>query len=199
MTRKFGLMSILMTAVLLAVLAVPAAQAVGYETVTLTDKTRVNPVQYQVTVLNPGTVSQSDDYINMTVYVEPLGTGAAHTTFQVLFYLNDGTTNTSLGNKTLAAVDDATVWSNLSYNSVGMVALALNGTARLTIELWYLNLTATPDDYQMLDASVSTFGIYNNSWTETVGALIPVVVTLGVLSVILPAFVKKSKGLGKKR
>lgn len=199
MTRKFGLMSILMTAVLLAVLAVPAAQAVGYQTVTLTDSGRVNPAQYQVTVLNPGTVSKSDNYINMTVYVEPLGTGANHTTFHVGVYLNDGATNVSLGNKTLAAVDDATVWSNLSYNSVGMVALALNGTARLTIELWYLNLTPTPDEWQMLDASVSTFGIYNNSWTETVGALIPVVVTLGVLAVVLPAFIKKAKGLGGKK
>jgi len=199
MKPKFWLASILMTVALLAVLAVPAVRAVGYQDIVLTDLTRVNPVAYQVTVQNPGVVSHEDSYINMTVFVEPLGTGASHTTFKVLVYLNDGVTNVSLGNKSLAAVDDATVWANLSYNSVDMVALVDNGTAMLTVELWYLNLTATPDDYQMLDASVSTFGIYATQMTSSIMAMVPLFITVGLLSVMLPMLTKMMKVGRQKR
>jgi len=187
---------VLMTAIFAAALAVPAVSAVGYEDIVLTDLTRVNPVQYQVTVVNPGAISQEDDYLNMTVFVEPLGTGANHITLQVLFYLNDGTTNVSLGNKTLAAVDDATAWSNLSYSSVGMAAFVTNGTALLTVQLWYLNTTATPDDYVMLDQYHSTFGIYNTQMAASLFSYVPIIVTIAIFAAIIPMLRKMG---GKKR
>jgi hypothetical protein len=200
--RVLGMIAVAITVILTAALAMPAVQAVGYEKVHLygyqvsAAGQSADACSYAVTVENPGVVSLEDDYLNMTVYVEPTGTGASHMTMYVHVYLNDGTTNVSLGNKSLAAVDDATVWSNLSYHDPLMSAFVVNGTARLTTTLWFLNTTPNPDDFQCVDTYVSTFGIYTTAVGAAIGAFIPLIITVAIFAAIIPMFRKIG---GKKR
>jgi hypothetical protein len=186
-------------------LATPSAQAVGFENVVLygydvsAAGQSATACSYKVTVEDPGVISLEDDYLNMTIYGEPTGNGAAaHMTLKVLVYLYDGTTNVSLGNKSLAMEDDSTyIWANLSYNDVGMAAFLANGTALLSVELWFLNTTPAPDDYQMVDYYQVTFGIYATAVGAAIMQFVPLIISVAILSAIIPMFKKMGGGKGR--
>lgn len=186
-SRTVGLCVAAITAMMMATLAVPAVTAVGYEEIVLYgyEVTAGDPAvecSYAVHVQNPGVISQEDDYLNMTIWVEPTGTGASHETMYCRLYLNDGTANTTLGNKTLSAEDDKTVYSNLSYSDPGMSALTLNGTALLWVELGFLNVS----DFQVVDGYSSTFGIYATAAGAALMAMIPIIITVAIFAAIIP-------------
>lgn len=182
----------MMTAVFSAAMLAGPAKAVGYEEIVLYgyEVTAGDPAtecSYQVTVEDPGVVSLEDDYINMTIYGEPTGTGATHMTLFVHVYLNDGITNVCLGNQSLAMEDDSTyIWSNLSYNDPLMSSFVVNGTAVLHVSLWFLNTTPAPDDFQMVDYYASTFGIYQTQIGAAIMQFVPLIVTVAIFAAILP-------------
>jgi len=196
MAQKLMLVSILMTVMLASVLAVPAviASSGDLPQVDLYDAGALAGSAFVFTVAGPQSVNLDDAYLNYTVSVTPVhaGYGAGHgtnATYHVQLYFNDGATNWTV-DKTLAAKTDKTIWANASLVIAGAWTVA-NGSAIVYIQV--KNSTTVEDSYQDL------FGIYDNSWSQAVGDMVPVIITLGVLCVILPAFVKRAKGLGGRK
>ncbi len=140
-------------------------------------------------VYSPNSVGLDADYLNMTVKVSPIvsGTGT-NATYYVLVYLNDGTTNYTLGNKSLAAKNDLTVYNNLSMADPGTVFVA-NSSALLTI-------IVKTSGYVLADSESNAFGIYSTEINEAIYTMIPAIVTIMVVAAIFPMISKMNKNKG---
>lgn len=181
-----ALIAVSIAVIMSAALAVPGVRAGAPGWYTLNDD--ASPADFNFMVYSPGTTSLESDYLNFTVYSEPVTSGhGTNATWYVLVNIYDGTTNYSW-NKSLAVKNDLTVYNNISMADPGSTFVE-NGTADLTIQVQKANWAIT-------DVEVDTFGIYTTEIGAVLGAMIPIIITVAIFAAILP-MVKKIGG--KKR
>lgn len=170
----------------LGMLALPA-QAASPGWIYLYDTGDSADANYVFHVYSPGSVGLDADYLNMTVKSTPVVSGVGtEANWYVLVYLYDGTTNKTVANKTLAVLNDATVYSNVSLSKPGLYFVA-NSSALLTIKL------QNGTDYSFPDLYVQTFGIYSTEVNQAIYGMIPVIITVMAIAALLPMLSKVNR------
>jgi hypothetical protein len=154
----------------------------------LYDTGSANTAAYVFHVENPGYFTLQDDYLNMTVYSEPIvvGTGT-ETNWYVQVWIYDGTTNHSVANKTLAVKHSYNVYGNISVANPGLIWTE-NGTAKMSVRL-----TSTT----VHDQDVSEISIYKTQVGGIVTNMIPVIIMMGLIVMVVKMFSKSTKGVSK--
>jgi hypothetical protein len=184
MRAILSVLAILAVVGLLAGLSAPVA-AQEPETLLLYDTGDAGTAAYRFYVSSPGSVALDSDYLNFTVKSAPVVSGVGtEANWYVLVYVDEGTTNYSW-NKTLAVVNDATVYSNISLADPGDYLVA-NSSGVLTIRL----LDAT---FVEQDLVVSSFAVYTSQMNQAVELLLPAVITIAVFGVVLTMLNKTFK------
>jgi hypothetical protein len=133
---------------------------------------------YTIYVEHPYALGIDADYWNMTVYSDHgAGLGTSHIGYYVHVHIYDGATNLTK-NVTVAAVDDARVYSNVSHAAAAYAALVENTTAKYTIEL-YLS-TGTP-----LASYVGEVSIYDSALTANMLNALMLIIPMVILVMIV--------------
>ena len=169
----------------LAGLAAPVA-AQDSETLLLYDTGDAGTAAYRFYVDSDGSTALDSDYLNFTVrsnfVVSGVGTEA---NWYLSVSLNDGVTNYTW-NETLAVVNDAVVYSNISLADPGDYFVA-NSSCVLTLSL-------VDASFVEQDLVVSSFAIYSTEMEQAIGMMIPAVITIAVLGMIVGMFKKLKFG-----
>lgn len=140
------------------------------------------------TVENVGMFTRNDSYLNFTVQSDPTVMYAgANSTYYVHVNINDGTTNYTW-NKTIAAKNDRTVYSNVSLSDPG-ATFVYNASATIGVEINHVN----GGDCQVENYTSAEIAIFNEPISGSVLNLIPVIMVVAIVSIMLPMLTKFGK------
>lgn len=165
----------------------PASAASSGE-VTAYSNGNPSTADFVLTVENVGMFTLEDAYLNFSVESNPRvlysGTNA---TIYLHVSIDDGSTNYTW-NKTIAAKNDRTVYSNVSM-ATPSGTFVVNSTATLKVEV----NTIVGGDFDDRDYETAEIGIFAEPIGGAVLNLIPVILVVAIVSMMLPMIAKFGK------